>query len=87
MLPAVGARVAEGDDDAAFGGALLCVAAGALPAMFLARWLANRFGPHPLAPAVAAFGLAAALPASAATVPTLALRSSSSVPRRVPWTW
>ncbi|HET8727155.1 MAG TPA: MFS transporter [Alphaproteobacteria bacterium] len=70
VLPGVSA--AFGVSDAALGAALLCVGAGALPAMLLAGRLTNRLGARALAPAVAIFGLAAALPAFAGSIAVLA---------------
>lgn len=60
VLPGVSSGLHVGDEK--LGLALLCVAAGALPAMLIAGRLADRMGAALLAPAVAVFGLACALP-------------------------
>ena len=65
-LPGVSRGLGIGD--AALGLALLCVAAGALPAMILAGQLVDRAGPGLLAWAVAAFGICSVLPGLAPNV-------------------
>jgi MFS family permease len=60
VLPAVSITLKIGDD--VLGLALLCVAAGAMPAMLIAGRVTDRLGTSILAPAVAMFGIAAALP-------------------------
>ena len=66
VLP--GVSLALGVGDRQLGLALICVAAGALPAMLLAGYLADRAGLRLLAPAVAIFGVCAALPGFAPNV-------------------
>lgn len=65
LVPQVKAAVGAGDG--ALGLALLCVAVGAVPAMLAGSRLADRAGPGLLPASVAAFALAAPLPALART--------------------
>lgn len=58
--------------EAELGLALLCIGLAALPAMLVVGRLADRMGGRVLAPALVAFGLAAALPGLATSAQTLA---------------
>ena len=64
-------RTSTGASHAALGLALLCIGFAALPAMLVVGRLADRAGGSLLAPALAGFGIAAALPGLAASVPAL----------------
>jgi MFS family permease len=69
VLP--GIRAETGASEAGLGAALLCVAAGALPAMLAAGLAIDRFGPL-VAPSILALAAAFVLPGLAGSVPQLA---------------